>query len=86
MTFQEKLLLTPGDKTAKLAKPSDATVQKNISISQLLRGRRGVQPLETDQKDNTNEGISLDLDKVNYARPLKVKVERFFKGALMHVL
>jgi hypothetical protein len=29
MTFQEKLLLNPRDKTAKLAKSSETTVQRN---------------------------------------------------------
>jgi hypothetical protein len=39
------------------------------------------------QKDYTNEGTSPDLDRVNYARSLKVtKAKIFFKGALTYVL
>jgi hypothetical protein len=58
-----------------------------ISVPQLLRGTSGIQPPQTVQKDYTNEGTSSDSDGVNYARSLKVtKAERFFKGALRHVL
>jgi hypothetical protein len=54
------------DKTAKLAKSSETTVQKNrlrgcdprvVSIPQLLRGTSGVQPLKTAQKDCTMRGL-----------------------------
>jgi hypothetical protein len=36
-------------------------------------------------KTCANERTSLDPDRVNYARPLKVtKAERFYKGGLLH--
>jgi hypothetical protein len=97
MTLWEKLLLTPRDKTAKLAESLEATVQRNslrghhpqtVGIPQLPRGSSGVQPPKTFQKDSTNEGTSPDLDRVNYTRPLKVTIaERFFfKGAFTRVV
>jgi hypothetical protein len=81
LTFWERLLQDSWNKTAKLAKSSEVSVQRNslrgqnpraVSIPQLLRGTSAVRPPETVQKDHTNKGTSLDLDRVNYARPLKV--------------
>jgi hypothetical protein len=49
-----------------------------VGISQLLKETSGIQPPETVQRDDTNEGTSPDLNGVNYARALKVtKAERF---------
>jgi hypothetical protein len=74
------------DKTAKLAESSERTVQRNsvsrhnlreVSMPQ-IRGRSGIQPRETVQKDYTNKGTSPDPDGLNHDRPLKVtKTERF---------
>jgi hypothetical protein len=90
LDFVGKATPAPRDKTAKLTKSSETTVQKkkkslrrqNHSSCQhprnFLRGTNDVQPCETVQKDCTNEGTSPDPDGVKYARPLKVtKAGRF---------
>jgi hypothetical protein len=87
LDFPGEVTPTPRDKTAKLAKSPETTVQKNglrgckpqaVSFPQLLREASGVQPHKTVQKNCTNEGISPDADGVNYAQPLKVtEAERF---------
>jgi hypothetical protein len=56
MTFQEKLLMAPVDKTTKLAESSETTIQRNslkgcnpqvVNIPQILRGTSGIQLPET---------------------------------------
>jgi hypothetical protein len=69
------------DKTAKLAKSSETSVQKNS-----LRGcdlpasqrNKWCQPPKTVQKDHTNEGTYSDPDRVSHARPLKVTIAKGF--------
>jgi hypothetical protein len=87
--FPGKATPTLRDRTAKLAKSSEPTVQKNslrgcdprvVNVWELLGETSGIQPEKKVQNDCTNEGTSSDADGVSYARPLKVtKAERLLK-------
>jgi hypothetical protein len=93
MKFQEKLLLAPRDKTAKL---TETNLQKNSLRGHNLQLSASHNFLEEQvafshprqlKKDYTNEGTSPDLNGVNHARPPKVaRAERFCKGTFKHVL